>query len=220
LDGMVNIWDISTGLCKMSLQTQAKNTQWSDAQLVNGRLILVWHADQKIHIWGGGGGEVLREIDASWSYICDIRISGGGSNVFCLHDGSIGAWSTKTGEVLGEVAAYTQYLQTSLIVNGSRVWFYSPYNSDHQEGPQGWDFGIPNSSPVQLTQISSLHLSDTKLWDVGQCKIKGADTGKVLLQLSKRFARPCDLQLDGQYILAYYRSGEVLILDFNHVPLW
>ena len=220
LDGAVRTWDILTGSCKASLQTPAKSAHQSDVQPVNGTLIFVWHADGKIHIWDVEKEKLLHEITAPWSDIDDIRISGDGSKVFCLHNRSIGAWSTWTGDTVGEVEADTSHFHTSLIVNGSRVWVYSPYAPAYEKGPWGWDFGTPDSSPVRLPTTLSLHLSDTKQWDIGLSRIKDTITGKVVLQLGGRFARPYDVQLDDRYFLAHYRSGEVLILDFNDVLLW
>jgi len=43
-DGVVRIWDLSTGLCKVSFQTPAKGSYLRDAQLIDNRLVLVWYA--------------------------------------------------------------------------------------------------------------------------------------------------------------------------------
>ena len=64
--------------------------------------------------------------------------------------------------------------------------------------------------------MPSLHLNGTKLWDIYQSRIKDTVTGNVVFQLSGRFAKPIDLQWDGQYLVAGYESGEVLIVDFIH----
>ena len=215
-DGMVTTWDISTGHCKTSLQTPAKNIH-SDVRLVNGRLIVVWHANKKIHIWDVEKEELLNEFDTHLHHIYDIRISGDGSKVLCLHRRFIKAWSTETGEVVGRVEAETSYIQTSLIVNGSRVWAYSPFS----QCCGGLDFGVRGSSPIQLPNMPSLHLSDTKLWDVGLFRIRDTTTGKVVLQLGgTSFTKVIDVQLDGWYFLVQYESGDVFILDFSHVLLW
>ena len=42
-------------------------------------------------------------------------------------------------------------------------------------------------------------------------------TGKEIFQLVGRYADPYDAQWDGRYLVAGYMSGEVLILDFNHM---
>jgi len=214
LDKVVRTWDILTGLCKASFQVPAKNRWLSDAQLVNGQLIFVWHMDDKIHIWDVEKKELLQTADTHKSAVFSVKISGDGSKVFCLFGESISAWSILTGEAVGEVVHETFAYGSSLGVDGSRIWVHSP-----QSEPLGWDFGITNSSPVQLSNIHLLHPGSTKLWDVGQSRVKDTVTGKVLFQLAGRFAKPSDSSWDGQYLVAGYWSGELLILDFDHVLL-
>jgi len=57
------------------------------------------------------------------------------------------------------------------------------------------------------------------LWDTDLFRIKNVVTGKVVFQLPERFTKPTVVQFDGCYLAAGYSSGEVLILDFNHVFL-
>jgi len=144
----------------------------------------------------------------------DVRISGDGSNVFCLRWRNIQALSIQTGEVVGEVGLELCNLRRSLTVESSRVWVHSILSE-----PQGWDFGTSDSPPVQLSNSSLLLAKNPKLWDVRQSRIKDAVTGRVVFQLAVRFVSPVDAQWDGHYLVAGYRSGEVLILDFNHVHL-
>jgi len=211
-DGVVRTWDISTGLCKTSFQTPAKDYQWSDVRLVNGRLVFVWYIDKKIHIWNVEKGKLLQTIDATLdSKVDDFRISRDGSNIFCLHWTSIQAWSTQTGNV-SKVELLFCGPGRSLIVEGSRVWVHSP-----ESQPMGWDFGTPGSHPVQLFNSPLPLPNNAKLWDVEQYRIKDAVTGKLVLQLAGRFMKPIKSQWDGRYLVAGYKSGEVLILDFNHV---
>ena len=47
-DGVMRIWNISTGICKASFQTPAEDSCCRDIQLIDGRLIIVWCADKKI----------------------------------------------------------------------------------------------------------------------------------------------------------------------------
>jgi len=61
------------------------------------------------------------------------------------------------------------------------------------------------------------HLTGTMLWDRSLSRIKDIVTGVVVFQLSGRFAKPTFVQCDGSYLAAGYNSGEVLILDFNHL---
>jgi len=108
-DGMVRIWDISTGSCKAACQTEAKDFEWIDTQLTDDRLISVWCTDENICIWDAEKGELLRTIDISYRSIMDLRISGDGSKVFCLNGLFIQAWSLWTGKVAGEVKLDSVY---------------------------------------------------------------------------------------------------------------
>ena len=217
LNGVVKTWDLSTGLCRASFQTPATGPSHTDTQLVDNRVILVWWADEKIRIWDVENYKLLQILSAIGYNVKDIRISGDGSKVFCLYQTSIQAWSIWTGEVVGEVEFGDKMVGDSLTIDGSRVWVFIPWG-----GYEGWDFGIPNSSPVQLFYfpLSRPHLSSILgpgQRDPGPCRIKDAATGKGILQLPGRFAKPVDTWWDSQYLVAHYDSGEVLILDFNHV---
>ena len=48
-------------------------------------------------------------------------------------------------------------------------------------------------------------------------RIKDIITGKVVSQLFGRYAKPSIAQWNGQYPVAGYRTGEVLIFDFHHL---
>ena len=95
-DGVVKIWDLSTCICKASFQTPAKDAK-SDVQLIDNRLILIWHVDGEIHIYDVEKEKLLHIVDAP-KYIIDIRISGDGSKILCLTGEDIQAWSIWTGE--------------------------------------------------------------------------------------------------------------------------
>ena len=213
-DGVMRIWDISTGICKASFQTPVKDSHCRDVQLIDGRFIFIWHANKRIHIWDPEKGELLQTVNTSGSKLDDLRISGDRSKIFCLYPGSIQAWSIQTGEVVGRVGVGVVFPQRSLTVDGTKVWIHYP-KSEYQ----GWDFGTQGSSPVQLPNMppDRLHLTDTMLWDTSLLRIKDKVTGKVVFQLPERFAKPTVVQCDGSYLAAGYSSGEVLILDFNHV---
>jgi hypothetical protein len=84
----------------------------------------------------------------------------------------------------------------------------------------GWDFGISDSSPVPLPNqpSESPHLyfiGYSSRWYEGPYQVKDIVTGKEVFQLSDRYATPYVVQWDGQYLIAGYKSGVVLILDFN-----
>ena len=242
LERVVRTWDISTGLCKASIQTITKNSEHEDIQLINGRLILVWYLNHKFYLWDVEKGELLQAVDATLdadsdveedsgveedpdveedsdpdveedSDVEDIKISGDGSNVFCLHWGFIQAWSIQTGNVC-KVELEICGPRRSLTVDGSRVWVHSPLSE-----PLGWDFGTPGSHPVQLSNSSLLLSNNTKLWDIHKSRIHDVVTRRVVFQLGGRFANPVKSQWDGCYLVACYQSGEVLILDFNRVHI-
>ena len=194
------------------LSSPSQRPRWSDARLVNSRLIFVWYKDEKVYIWDAEKREFLQTVDVPKPGVYSIKISGDGSKVFCLFGESILAWSMLTGEVVGEVEHKSFAHGSSLTVDGLRVWVYSS-----QSEPLGWDFGIPGSSPAELSKTHLLHPSNTRLWDVGQSRVKDTATGKVLFQLAGRFANPSDSQWDGRYLVAGYWSGEVLILDFDNM---
>lgn len=47
--------------------------------------------------------------------------------------------------------------------------------------------------------------------------VKGAVTGEAVLQLTGIFAKSLNVQWDSWCLAIYYKFGEVLILDFNHM---
>jgi len=182
--------------------------------LLNGTLIFNWCIDRKMHIWDTKEAELLHIVDIH--QVCDSMASGDGSKVFLLGYNSIQAWSTWTGEIVGEVIFEGEPLTDSLIVDGSRVWV-------HFEGSQsqGWDFGIPGSTPIQLSStppppLNRPHL-EFEIGDTSPSRIKDMVTGKEVFRLSGRHAEPTVTEWDGQYLVAGYNSGEVLILDLSQM---
>jgi len=214
-DGVIWIWDISTGICKGSFQPP-ENSFCKNVQLIDGKSIAVWHTDEKIHIWDPEKEELLQIVDAPGDKPRDIRISGDRSKIFCLYWSTIQARSVQTGEVVGRVEIGYSYPQRSLTVDGTKVWIHCP-----ELESQGWDFGTQGLSPVQLPNMppDRSYLTDTVLWDTDLFRIKDVVTGNVVFQLPERFTNPTAMQFDGCYLAAGYSSGEVLILDFNHVFL-
>jgi len=219
-DGVVRIWDLSTGLCKVSFQTPVKNPYQMDTLLTNDRLISVWCTDEKICIWDTGKGELLRTIDTPGDDVRDLRISGDGSKVFCLYKYSIQAWSIWTGEVLGKVIdIFGLSIDPFLTIDGLRVWVSLPSSS---RLIMGLDFGTLGQSPDELPNRSwnGPHLDFVDGIREQRSFLPGIQdtvTGKVVFQLPGRLERPSDAQWDGQYLVAGYDSGEVLILECNCV---
>jgi WD40 repeat protein len=235
MGGMVRVWDISTGLCKASFQTPARNCHWRDipavaksrdtwlicqqrdAQMIDGRLIFVWIGQEGAHIWDTDEGKLLQMVDVDCINTRDVRISGDGSKVFCLGREHLQAWSIWTGEAAGKVEVGMYSHLDPFHTDGSRIWVYLK-----NRPVQGWDFGVSGSFPVLLSNTSSERphldfIGSIFLWARDTPRIKDMVTGKVVFQLSGRYAKPVDVQWDGHYMAAGYESGEVLILDFKHL---
>ena len=148
----------------------------------------------------------------------DLRILGDKSKVVVLDKNSIQAWSIVTGEVVGEVEFEGEPLYDSLVIDGSRVWVHF---KDFQV--QGWDFGLLGPAPVLLsnTPYNRPHLCfiGTVFQQISPSRIEDTFTRKRIFQLCERYASPFVARWDGQYLIAGYGSGEVLILDFSHMIL-
>ena len=217
--GTVKTWDISTGLCKGSFQTPAKDCYEIDVQLIDGQLIIVWHKNDKIHIWDINKGEFLHTVAAPTSGFRDLMISGDGTKVFCLARESIQAWSMHTGELVGEVELELEgswWSLDPLQTYDSRIWIRYEDSSI-----QGWDFGI-SGSPIQLFDVSTkrplLDFSYNPAWrSLGSPWIQNTVTGEEVFRFSGRYESPGKVRGDGQYLVASSRSREVLIVDFHHM---
>ena len=220
LDGVVKTWDISTGVCKASFQTPAgEPNAWTvmDAKLIDNRLIVVWYKYDKIHIWETGKGELLQTIDTASPF--DLRILGDGSKIIGLINGIIKVWSMWTWELASEIRlglGGVPYLD-SLCTYSPRIWIHS-LRSLAQEG---WDFGTSGSAPVPFdpsTGRPHLDFIGGAKWQTNSPSwIKDTNTGSRVFQLSGEYTTPNDVQWDGQFLVAGYNSGEVLILDFHGV---
>ena len=218
-DGVVKTWDISTGHHKESFQTPVGDTFWRDARLIDSRLIVVWCEDDQVYVWGTDKDDPPKVITTLPSAPGDLRISGDGSKVFILMDGSIQAWSIHTGESVGEVMLELEqeFYLDPLQMDGSKIWIRLQDSST-----QGWDFGVLNSPPVPLSDGSTerplLDFIGGAFWQTEEPSlIKNTVSGKEVFQLSGRYAKPRKIQWDGWYLVAGYQTGEFLILDFHHL---
>jgi len=219
--GVVRTWSILTGLCKESIETQAKDIETGDIQLVGDRLVIVGCKESpgkgwKVHVWDAEKGE-LQTIDATESQPRGLRISGDGSRVFCVDDYVLQAWSIQTGEPAGNgsLGSKYPYLLDPLWIDGSKALVRCGGSST-----LGWDFGIPGSTPIELSSISldRPHLDFvgiTSQSNTGQIGIEYVAVGNVVFQLSGRM--PYAAQWDGRYLIVGYETGEISILDFSHM---
>ena len=225
LNGVVKSWDILTGCCKKSYKTRAKDIINADMQLIGGRLILVWSGIiiGQIYVEDVEKGIRLQTVHTPYSYIKDLRISGDESKILQLGDDFIQAWELWAGESIGEkqLESNNGYF-ASIRMDGSKVLVYLG------KSVQGWDFGeldsVPTQFPVASLAMPDLNLVETGVRGLGDrwleftlVRIEDGLTRKEVFQLCGRYANPTAMQWDGQYLIAGYRLGEVLILDFSHV---
>ena len=138
--------------------------------------------------------------------------------VFLLDGKSIKAWSIQTAKFVDEVWLERKPRVGSLNVEGSSALVRFGHSRI-----RGWDFGFPGSTPTPLPNISPPdrpHLDFVDHTVEGTTcppRIKDTATGKVVFQLPWRYAKPTVTEWDGRYLVAGYDSGEVLILDFDHI---
>ena len=216
--GVVKIWDISSGHCKESHNTQAIDISYGDMQLIGDRLIIVWCKwwEGKIHICDVEKGKHQIVYVPCWM-TRGLRITGDGTRVLQLDQGSIQAWYISTGELAGRkrLEKGPEYLFDPLCMDGSKVLVCSGESS-----AQGWDFGTLGSIPIQFSETSyrpPLNFIAKSSVDNSPARIEDTVTEKEVFQLCGRYANPSTTQWDGQYLIAGYESGEVFILDFSCV---
>ena len=218
LDGVTKTWGISTGLCKGPLQLLARDYHQNNIQLIDSKLIFIWYTNNNINIWDAEKGELLQTMNIPGSGLKDLRISGDGSKVFCLYEKFIQAWDIWSSETVGKVES--QHGQTEILaIDSTKVWIEA--RSQYKAYVQGWDFGIPGSSPIGLSNQPPewFHLNDTKVWETNVSRMKDVVTGKVVLQLPERFGKVVHVQWGGHYLVVSFRSKRVLILDFSNTLL-
>ena len=221
-DGVMKTWGISAHLSKQSLQIPTKDSHQSVVQPISNKVIFVWYIDGKVNIWDAEKGELLQTINVPGGVVKDLRVSGDGSKVFCLYRESIQAWDIGTREAVGKVELQHS-AQEILATNNSMVWVD---HDDEPFGAQAWDFRGLGPPPFEMSGMEMsgmlpdrLHLNATQEWETNMSRMRDAFTGEVIFQLPERYGRPVHVQWNGQYLVACFRSKEVLILDFSYVFL-
>lgn len=213
-NGVVKIWDILTGLCKESFQTPARGDFHGDAQLIDGKLLFIWSWKGGIQIWDSEKGEIPQTLNSVQSL--GLRISGDKSKVFNVNvAGMIQVWSMWTWELINEVELEVGHIHVldPFRADGSRVWILS-YNL----AIKGWDFGVSDSTPILLSSSERPYLDFVDVsWHDDPPFIQNTETGNKVFRLFGKHIRPYGEQWDGQYLIAGFRDGEVLILDFKNL---
>jgi len=227
LVGVLKTWDILTGCCKESCETQIERVEHADIQLIGDRLIIVWKEmlQREINVWEAKKGK-LQTISIPHVHIQGLRIIGDGSRVLLLDKSTIEVWDIWTGRSL-----YWEWLKRDDGNFNTLRWssieepvYFDTFRMDDSKvlihlgsSVQGWDFGTPGTTPIQFSKTSSggphLNLIDKD----GPVKIEDGITGKEIFQLHGKYAEPSAMQWDGQYLIAGYELGEVLILNFGDV---
>ena len=213
-DGIVKVWDILTGRCKESFKTPAVGDCKRDIQLINGQLISVHHNKTTIHAWDSKQEKFLWEKDVPGVTPQDLKISEDGSMIFCLDSSYLYAWSIQKGEAMGKVVVPYFDHPYSLSIDGSKVWVHYVNTAECT----GWDFGAPGS-PTSLSDTSPtrIHPNGVVLWDSALSRVQDIATQRVIFQLATGFKKPADVQWNDQYLVACFKSGEVVVLDLSHV---
>ena len=211
--GMVEIWDLLTGLQKTSFQTPATGHIQGDGKMINGILRFAWKdCIDHVLIWESGNSAMPMQPGKATNFI----VSGDGSQVFLEGFFAIEVWSVWTGKLVGEVDLNAAEYMDPLHAEGSRFWIRSEDLST-----KGWGFEIFGSPPTLLFNTPSERpyldfIHGTKLM-TGPCQIKNAVTGKEVFRLAGKYAKPYSIKWDGQYLAADYGNGEVLVLDFGNL---
>ena len=216
---VLKVWDTSTSLCKASFKIPPRSSSEQHAQLINGRLIFtswegeldsLWNTgNQKVYLWDAEEGKLLWKVVVC-EFVKDIKISQDGSRIFCLYEESLQSLSAETGEVTDQVEVLSGHYLT---VDGLVVWVHH-----FKSGYQGWNFGISDSSPVQLLDVFPCHyLNGTLQWDPFLCGVKNEATGKVVFWVPEKYGSIFDIQWNEHHLVICFLSKEVLILDFSHI---
>ena len=216
-EGTVKTWNILTGSCMKISKTPANNISYADIQSIDGRLIIAFNRGKEIYI-----GDVMQSEfpgnPIGYEVTRGLRITGDGSRVLGVKHDSIQVWDINTRELVG----------TPLTLENQKHQF-DPFRMDGskvlvrvKESVQGLDFGVLGSNPTHFPVSSPdkphLNFIDLSMWSKDSpVRIEDSVTGKEVFQLCGRYAKPSTTQWDGQYLIAGYKSGEILILDFSHV---
>ena len=216
-EGVVKIWDILTGLCKKSIMTPAKDIHYGDMQAISGGLVISWcMRDGGTYIWNAQQGED-QKIGIENENYGGLRISGDGSRVFYVDDWGIQSWSIETQKHIRNDSVAIDRFLNPLCMNNSKILVQLGISTT-----EVWDFGAPDSTCIQLSEISSdrprLNLIDFRFLSPGSLvRIEDGVTKKDVFQLYGKYGDPYAMQWDGQYLVAGYTSGEVLVLDLGQM---
>ena len=237
LSGVVKTWDLITGRCKSSFSTPAKG--FRDTYLTGDALILVWWEDgeKRYHIWDVGKGQLLHRFPSSFHRVedveasgdvgkglseesCrpfhrldDVKISGDGSKILGVYDKQVEVVSMQTGEI-------TTRLEITVEWGGPlRLWVRGSQVGIDNWCRQGWDFGGRKVSDFGwLSNQFRLDLAGPSVGRSVTRWIVDTVTGRRVFHLPERHINPSmEVIWNGQYLLIWSLSGEVVVIDFDYV---
>ena len=217
--GVVKTWDLITGGCVSSFSTPAEG--FRDAYMVDYALNLVWWEDQDqwYNIWDVGKGRLLRRFRSSFHRLEDVKISGDGSKILGVYGNQVEVVSMQTGEI-------TSRLKIKVGRRGPfRLWVCGSQVGIDNQCRRGWDFGGQEVSDFgDLSNQFRLHLADPSPRPKGSVDrpitrwLVNASTDRRVFRFPERYINPSmEVLWNGQYLLIWSPSGEVVVVDFNYV---
>ncbi|KAF9649417.1 WD40 repeat-like protein [Thelephora ganbajun] len=228
--GVAELWDLSTGLRKALPRAIQAGVYMSDARLVDGAFAVIFREDEfpdtwRISQWNIEEGRCLRTIQlhGATHRHCQLRISGDGTRVFEVGEWGLQTWSASTGGSAGWILFDRPYKLSSIsvVVDGPVVWIHS---GGYPTNLKRWD--VKNREPLPINpsdvppdrhRLAFIQVDNSERQNADATRIEDTVIKKEVFRLPSRFAQPIVSQWDGRYLIAAYRSGELLILDFAHM---
>ena len=176
-----------------------------------------------LHIWNREKGTTESAHIPCFLPNKEFRISGDGSLIFAFgYDEDMGgpgvhAICTQTGKDVQSRQWFSDINFDSVIVDGLKIWGIHRGLHIREQ-----DFGNPdlpshssNTPPTELPFV----FDGIKWWKASSPRIQDVSPEKEVFQLVGKYANPIVKQWDGRYLIAGYKSGDALILDFNQILL-
>ena len=211
--GLVKTWDLMTGKCKSSFSTPAQGPR--DTHLEGDALIIVWRTNRQnqhqYHVWDVYNGQLLRTLCTPSCPILHLKISGDGAKVFGLGLSHIEAVSMQTGDIC------------TVELEGKRTSNFFAHGFKVGNGNlcgMGWDFGA--SEVPSFGEFPDRPRLDFVDWSGGSGFkprwIEDTITKRLVFRLPESCTKSgAEIDWDGRYLLVWYQSGEVVIMDFDSV---
>ena len=218
--GVVKTWDLITGRCRSSFSTPVLK-HLRDTYMADDAFVLVWWDDREkwYHIWDVDEGRLLQRFRSSLHEVQDVKISGDGSKILGQYYDRVEVVSIQTGEIT-RLPGITSRLgrKLRLCVRGYQVGV-------NHLCRQGWDFGGgkvsdfgPLSNQFRLDLVDPPSRSTTSPGVSVTRWIMDTVSGRLVFRFPERYIHhSVEIFWDGQYLLIWSDSGEVVVVDFYYV---